>query len=639
MRLIGRSLFSTCILAICCPKAALCEPASFWNHNGSVMALYAVGDGRVFRYQEPRIGMQQEGVVAGTVRFQGTKTGNSYSGTAFVFSRRCGARPFQVRGTASEDEREINLHGNAPAGFDAACRPTVYSKHVVNFTFLRSVNSSVVADRDQSAAETAVKRAGLEEPQATKENEEQRLRDLREQQDRQARDLREQQERAERISREREQEQRRLAEVRAFASHRDGCAKYDAGACDIALLSSRATQQDMIDLRNWRSVAEKLRADLDRCRTGSVAACDAALSSPAIADEQRPQLSEWRVAASPFERAKALISKPAGMAMTALRAGSAAVRNLPTSVHVTGGLAAVVALALAAMAFRRRHAPSRGGARPPASSAPRVAASTWNRAGSPIGWLQDLLGRSTRLLAAIPASARRTVPDTPGAIAALERAHVYIAEVREAETPKREDHALRKSHLNALALATRQLDAAQKLDPDAVLEGQEKEYPGCFSINELKAQALLLEGITLHAYDVKRATTAFCKATNLDPNNAYAFFVLGLTHAANKNTTAAVAALQRAVALRPTNVTYCKELERAQSLHASAVPKATRIPNAAVKTAMAGVVTAAATWKIVVFSWRVLARRLAVAIRSTSGAKWRTEASRLAAARSVNTTL
>jgi hypothetical protein len=74
----------------------------------------------------------------------------------------------------------------------------------------------------------------------------------------------------------------------------------------------------MIDLRNWRKVAEKFHADLDSCRTGSVPACEAALASPAIAEGQRPLLNEWRIAASPFKRAMALLSKHAGMAATAM---------------------------------------------------------------------------------------------------------------------------------------------------------------------------------------------------------------------------------------------------------------------------------------------------------------------------------
>ena len=169
----------------------------------------------------------------------------------------------------------------------------------------------------------------------------------------------------------------------------------------------------------------------------------------------------------------------------------------------------------------------------------------------------------------------------------------------------------------------------------AILEGQKKEeIPYRYSINELKAEALLLEGITLHTYDIKSAILALRKATTVNANNPYAFYVLGLTHAANMNKAEAVAALQRAVALRPNNLTYCKELDRAQSLCTgeTATYRATRISDAAIETAVAGIMTVAATWKLVMFRLRVFARRGAVGIRSMSGAKWRTEARRLAAA-------
>ena len=623
MRLVCRSILSTCILTICWPATVRCEPASFWDHNGSVMALYAVGDGRVFRYQEPRIGMRQEGVVSGAVRFEGTKTGNTYSGTAFVFSRRCGAHPFHVSGPASEEEREIIMYGTAPAGFDAACRPTVYSKHVVNFTFLRSVNPSPVVggpiDRDQSAAEAAAKLASLEEAQAARVDEEKRLRDLREQQERQARDLRERQEHAARISRGREQEERRLAEVRGFSNQRDGCGKYNVEACDIALRSSHATQQDIIDLRNWRGVAEKLHADLDSCRTGSVAACDAALASPAIADGQRPLLNEWRIAASPFKRAMALLSKHTGMAATAMLDGAAVIRNLPTSAHLTVGLAAALAIALAAMAFRKGRSLPSGEPHAPAPWASQVATSTLNQARSAVNRLQYLLGTSIRWLTAISVPASPAPHNTPAAITALELAHACIEEVREADTPRLEDHKLRGHHLHTLALALKQLDAALKLDPDAILEGQGKnENPYRFSINELNAEALLLEGITLHTYDIKSAIPALRKATTLNANNPYAFYVLGLTQAANMNKAEAVAALQRAVALRPKNLTYCKELDRAQSLYAgeTAAYRATRISDAAIKTAMATITIVGSTWKLVMFRLRVFAHRRAVGIRT-----------------------
>src|SRR5258708_6075180 len=177
MRPVSHSILVTCILATFWPAAAKSEPASLWNSNGSVMAMDVVGGEQVFRYQEPRIGMRQEGVVSGTVRFKGVKSGDTYSGTAFVFSRRCGAHPFHVTGTVSKDEGEIAMYGSAPVGFDEACRPVVYRKDGVHFSFLRFVDPPPLVareiDRDRSAAEAAVERAQLEEARAAKEREEQ----------------------------------------------------------------------------------------------------------------------------------------------------------------------------------------------------------------------------------------------------------------------------------------------------------------------------------------------------------------------------------------------------------------------------------------------------------------------------------
>ena len=349
MRPACHSILATCILTTFWPATAECEPESLWNHNGSVMALHAVGAERVIRYQEPRIGMRQEGVVSGTVRFKGTKSGNTYSGTAFVFSRRCGAHPYQVTGTTSADEREIAISGTAPAGFDASCRPVVYRKEVARFSFLRSVEPPPPAvaaiDRDRGAADAAAERARLEEAQAAKEREEQRLRSsartagtpshgpARTTGARRARSPR---------TRARSASDRGGAD---FSSQRDGCRKYNVEACDIALNSPHASRQDVADMRRWRDVAEKLRADLDGCRTGSVAACDRALASPAVAEEQRPLLKEWRIAASPFNRAMALLSAHAG---TVARASDGWRSNC-----VSSAVCSRLVLALAASLDRR----------------------------------------------------------------------------------------------------------------------------------------------------------------------------------------------------------------------------------------------------------------------------------------------
>ncbi len=199
--------------------------------------------------------------------------------------------------------------------------------------------------------------------------------------------------------------------------------------------------------------------------------------------------------------------------------------------------------------------------------------------------------------------------DTIGAIAALELAHAYLDEVRVADTPAFDDKDGRKHQLNSLSLAARQLDAAGRLDPDAVLEGELPDgTPFCFSINELKAEALLLEGLTHQIYDTKRALPALVAATKLNPNHPNAFFVLGLTHAANRNKAASVAALQRAVALDPKNITYRKELNRVESLSGAEIA-AYRATRAGEKIYDASVLSwniFAVVWNITTFPLRVV---------------------------------
>lgn len=207
-----------------------------------------------------------------------------------------------------------------------------------------------------------------------------------------------------------------------------------------------------------------------------------------------------------------------------------------------------------------------------------------------------------------PAAAEKP-RDTAGAIAALELALAYIEEVREADTPAPDDKDTRKQHLNTLSLATKQLDLAQKLDPDAILEGQLSDVlPYRFSGNELKAEALVLEGMTRQVYDIRRAIPALTAATTFDPNNARAFFVLGLVHAANRNKKDALAAFERAVALDPKNIKYRKELNRVENLSAAEIAgyRATRAGEKAFDAAVTSWNVFAVVWNIATFPIRVV---------------------------------
>lgn len=98
-------------------KAPL-DPATnarrFWNHNGSLMKLVADGELRRFQYHVPRPGIIDEGVTPGDLLFEGRRSGLTYSGTAYVFSRRCGRIAYAVSGHVADDERRVTMRGQAP---------------------------------------------------------------------------------------------------------------------------------------------------------------------------------------------------------------------------------------------------------------------------------------------------------------------------------------------------------------------------------------------------------------------------------------------------------------------------------------------------------------------------------------------
>jgi hypothetical protein len=92
-----------------------------WDHNGSSLKLESNGASRRFYYIEPRIGLIEVGVAQGMVAFEGTQSGNIYTGTAYVFSKVCGAIGYPVNGFVGQDQRSITLSGIAPY-VDTQCR-------------------------------------------------------------------------------------------------------------------------------------------------------------------------------------------------------------------------------------------------------------------------------------------------------------------------------------------------------------------------------------------------------------------------------------------------------------------------------------------------------------------------------------
>ena len=118
----------TIVLCVCMTIFGCAAAAdSFWDHNGSLMRLVARGSDRWLSYEAPRQGMVDQGVQPGTLFFNGRRAGNSYHGTARVFSRNC-AEPmtFPISGTVF-NEQTIVLEGLRPVFSN--CRPTGQMKN------------------------------------------------------------------------------------------------------------------------------------------------------------------------------------------------------------------------------------------------------------------------------------------------------------------------------------------------------------------------------------------------------------------------------------------------------------------------------------------------------------------------------
>lgn len=80
--------------------------------------------------------MHAEGVTSGTLLFDGARSGDNYSGTAYIFSGRCGRRyADQVSGNVALGEQSVTMHGQAPR-LNAACRVNGYRSDELVFELM-----------------------------------------------------------------------------------------------------------------------------------------------------------------------------------------------------------------------------------------------------------------------------------------------------------------------------------------------------------------------------------------------------------------------------------------------------------------------------------------------------------------------
>lgn len=87
---------------------------SVWNHNGSLMYLVAEGRQRKFIYRRPKLAMLDAGAKQDTVLFNGEAIGDTFSGTAYIFNRKCGAFSYSVSGSILDSGRRVLMRGKAP---------------------------------------------------------------------------------------------------------------------------------------------------------------------------------------------------------------------------------------------------------------------------------------------------------------------------------------------------------------------------------------------------------------------------------------------------------------------------------------------------------------------------------------------
>jgi hypothetical protein len=114
-------------------KVGLKSVEPLWTHNGSVMRLIANGGDRRFIYENPKDGLVAVGVEKGTLLFKGRRSGNSYSGNAYIFSH-CQPIAYEVSGTVSPDDRQITMYGRAPL-VNESCVVAGYRDDTLVFNF------------------------------------------------------------------------------------------------------------------------------------------------------------------------------------------------------------------------------------------------------------------------------------------------------------------------------------------------------------------------------------------------------------------------------------------------------------------------------------------------------------------------
>jgi len=118
------TIFVLIALIVLSPKCSRAGELYIYEHNGSIIDWFVVGNRITATYETPRLGLAEAGIKPGTILFEGEYEGARIVGTAYTFKRGCRPAPYNVIGY--EDRKRIILDGPVPvrsgctvAGFSA----------------------------------------------------------------------------------------------------------------------------------------------------------------------------------------------------------------------------------------------------------------------------------------------------------------------------------------------------------------------------------------------------------------------------------------------------------------------------------------------------------------------------------------
>lgn len=379
----------------------------------------------------------------------------------------------------------------------------------------------------------------------------------------------------------------------------------EASAARDQLLSQLATARN--DNSRLEAQASSLRRTADEQTNNLARAQDQKALAEAIAKERDAAVSElkafnerdlgdlmWLYASNTWRHTKQFAETTwvhavdaATRSWLATRSSAIAtweyIRDLPTSTHVAGGVAAfsmLIASAALAVAVRRT-TPAQPDV--PRSAKKRRRSLFYKLRRRWISFLYSVrrykppqaeaVSERTAASPSRPPTPNLPVPvptflqpqqpdsvDTPAALRALKLAASYIAEVP--EEINFGDEEIARTSRTTLALAAKQLDIAHQADPNAALGDDD----GKMEQRELRAMLLMRESLTWYPHNQAKAIRIIGQAKEACPEAEGLWFWSGWYNYEQRNKAAAIADLERALQLDPDHIQAMKLLDRAQNM-------------------------------------------------------------------------